>query len=459
MDREKTIIIAPNEDGLGTSAWVVRLVKELACQGLGWISSIRVVVASERLHTFHKDKYRELAIPVDVIKLEGVTKRIEMVKRAGALDIPNTVEHALLPYQESAAEYAHALGRQQVLEDADLVIDLSVPQLVKAVHSENVLRARRANRPIASVTVSDHAWSLSLRQIAWGTPLATATKGRALDATISIENDEALTQQAIVFSEPISSQIYFRHWKKLLGHSPLVIPGSLGGPLTTLEYAGDVGAARLRSEVEATGQCPQESYGTARQYARSLLGIENELPTLFISGAGTPVWDEVLGNMIDSYENAEPGYNVVIHNLVESRRRKVKFRGPEGVEIGRHGKMLTFLGGVFGDTHHVLFPAFDLVLARAGGGTVNDALACAVPLILVEEPGMWQVEQIRQSCLRMGLAEGVALSEFQEHHRACVEVRDGRLKMLQDQREQILQIKNHSEIWLAQQLLRIAKGQ
>jgi UDP-N-acetylglucosamine:LPS N-acetylglucosamine transferase len=38
----------------------------------------------------------------------------------------------------------------------------------------------------------------------------------------------------------------------------------------------------------------------------------------------------------------------------------------------------------------VLFSAFDAVLTRAGGGTVNDALAHHVPLLLVEEKHMWQ---------------------------------------------------------------------
>jgi UDP-N-acetylglucosamine:LPS N-acetylglucosamine transferase len=43
----------------------------------------------------------------------------------------------------------------------------------------------------------------------------------------------------------------------------------------------------------------------------------------------------------------------------------------------------------------VLFSAFDAVLTRAGGGTVNDALAHRVPLLLVEEKHMWQALQLK----------------------------------------------------------------
>ena len=44
----------------------------------------------------------------------------------------------------------------------------------------------------------------------------------------------------------------------------------------------------------------------------------------------------------------------------------------------------------------VLFSAFDGVLTRAGGGTVNDALAHGVPMFLVEEGNMWQVQSSKK---------------------------------------------------------------
>ena len=117
-----------------------------------------------------------------------------------------------------------------------------------------------------------------------------------------------------------------------------------------------------------------------------------------------------------------------------------------------YGKLI-FIGQVEAETHHVLFPAFDVVLTRAGGGTVNDAIACRVPLVLVEEPGMWQVEQIRQSCVALQIAESVTLEEFKLRGRDCVETDDGQLKRLKEQQERMQRIPNHGEVWLCQELL------
>lgn len=458
MNRAITLVIAPNEDGFGTSAWVVRLVKELVRQGQGSISLIKVVVATDKLQGFHKDKYLDL--PVEIIRLEGITKRIELVKKAGSLDIPGSIEQAILPYAESRAEYALALRKQNVFDDVDVVIDLGVPQLVRAAYQVDLSRMRASEKRLVSVTILDHAWSLSLRRIAFSNTAEDTRKQIVENAITNIENDEALTQQAIVFGEPISPLDYHGHWRKLLGHFPMVIPGSLGGPLSTLAYANDPNLAQVRSEMETDGQCPQEAYEKARQYARRILGISNDLPTLFVSGGGTSTWDEVLDQMIDDYESDEPNYNVVIYSPVEAKRRGASLKKRCGVEVGIYGRneRLVFIGQISADTHHILFPAFDLVLTRAGGGTVNDALACAVPLILAEEPGMWQVEQIRQSCLRMQIAEGVTLGELRSCPRVHVESQDGHLRKMDEQRNKILLIPNHSEIWVVQELLRMIKS-
>ena len=103
----------------------------------------------------------------------------------------------------------------------------------------------------------------------------------------------------------------------------------------------------------------------------------------------------------------------------------------------------------------MLFPAFDLILTRVGGDTVNDAIASRVPLVLVEEPGHWQVEQIRQSCLRMEIAEGKSPSEFQDIGKKCVETEPSKLKDLEQQKQKMERFPNHSEIWLAQELLKL----
>ncbi|MFW6105398.1 MAG: hypothetical protein ACOC7P_02325 [Chloroflexota bacterium] len=456
MDKVLTVIIAPNEDGFGTSAWAVRLVRELARQRKDSVL-IKVIVATDKRQDFHQNKYADL--PVEVIKLENVNKRIELIKKAGSVDVPSSIEQTILTYAKSRTEYADSLMEQKVFEDADIVIDLGVPQLVRTAYYENLSKVRKSNEQIVSVTVFDHAWSFSLRKIVFSDTTWRAMAQSVEDAFIDIENDEALTQQTFIFSEPISPCDYHGHWKKLLGRFPRIIPGGLGGPLSTLEYCNDPEFAQFRSHIEREGKCPQKAYDKARIHAKNILGINNNLPTLFVSGAGTPVWDDVLKGMIDDYESNKPNYNVVVYSPAEAKRREINLNIQEGmIEIGIHPKndRLIFIDRTIGDTHHVLFPAFDLVLTRAGGGTVNDAIACGVPLVLVEEPGMWQVEQIRQSCRKMRIAEDVTLKKFQDNPRACIEESD-ELKKLESQRKEILAIPNHSEIWLVKQLLKIAK--
>jgi hypothetical protein len=457
MNKKVTIIIAPNEDGFGTSAWTVRLVKELALQGEERISKIKIVVATHKLENFHKGRYFNTPIDIQVIRLNQGANRIELTKKKdGSVDIPNSIQQAVLTYAESRAKYASELMRQNLLESADLVIDFGVPQLVRAVYNENLLRALRPNSPVIGVTVLDHVWSLSLRQIIMSDPSFGRLTENIEDALMDMRNDEALTQETFLFAEPISQPDYYEYWRSTLGRCPKIIRGGLGGPLSTLEYVKDSEFAQLRSQFEAKDECPPEAYEKARQYAKQILGVNNDYPTLFVSGGGTCVWDEVLKKLIDDYERSEPAYNTVVYSPAEVERRGICLRKEGRVEKGvlRNNEKLIFVGQTVGETHHVVFPAFDLVLTRAGGGTVNDALTCGVPLMLVEEPGMWQVEQIRQSCLRMQVAEGVKLDDFKKSPRACVESQEGELKKLEDRRARVLALPNHREIWLARELMK-----
>ena len=206
----------------------------------------------------------------------------------------------------------------------------------------------------------------------------------------------------------------------------------------------------------------KEEYDLAKQYAKQILGIDTDEPVLFISGGGTAVWDEVLSNMLNDYESKAPNYNVVIFNPTEAGKRGIKLK-PETISLNgtqstiqrtkwNRCNQVTFIERLERETHHVLFAAFDLVLTRAGGGTVNNAIAFRVPLVLVEEPGMWQVEQIRRSCLDMGLAEGVSLNDFMQNSRQSVEDSNGELRKLQSQQRNMQKIPNHGEFWLSRHL-------
>lgn len=432
-----TIAIAPNEDGLGTSAWTVRLVKELLRQAAGKIARIQVLVASESLARFHADKYP--ATPVEVVRLEGVSHPVRLVKASGGVNVSATIEAAVLTYSASRRAYQEALAARGVLEGADLVIDLGVPQVVRAVWEENRRRAAAGRRPIAGVTLCDHAWSRSLREMAAGQGLLTE---RAAGALARMQGDEALTPEALLFPEPLTPAEYEVHWRNELGVPVRRIPGVLGGPLWAEEWAG----AEPRAAV------------------RSLLEIEDELPVLHVSGGGTSVWDDVLAGLLDEYVRIPPRYHVAVFSPPEAGRRGVVMRVREGrscaLESGRHPacSRLIFLGRAPGETHHVLFAGFDMALTRAGGGALNDAIAFRVPLALVEEPGHWQVERIREVCWRMGLCRTATLEEFRRRGRNFIERPEGELIGGREARAALDGIPNHAEVWLAGHLLERAQG-
>ncbi len=349
-------------------------------------------------------------------------------------------------------EYAAALKETNVLDGADLIIDFGVPQLVRAAYGKRI------------VTVFDHAWSMSLARMLSSESSQVLNSLAIQDSLEDIRDDEALTHQSILFPEPICPFDYHGYWRRLLGQLPEVIPGVLGGPLRTLAYVRDSVYETIRlAFVDGKGsQQLKEEYDLAKRYAKQILGIETDEPVLFISGGGTSVWDEILSNMLDDYEAKAPNYNVVIFNPTEAGKRGITLK-PETISFQdsqstiRRAKWnrcnkITFIETLEHETHHVLFAAFDLVLTRAGGGTVNNAIAFRVPLVLVEEPGMWQVEQIRHSCIRMGLAEGVSLDDFMKNGRQCVEDMNGDLKDLTSQRMEMQNIPNHREFWLSHKL-------
>lgn len=74
--------------------------------------------------------------------------------------------------------------------------------------------------------------------------------------------------------------------------------------------------------------------------------------------------------------------------------------------------MIRILRGAAACTYQAIIAGVELVVSRAGGATVNDCLACAVPMLLVPEPGHWQVEAIRTAAVDEGFAVPLPYSDF-----------------------------------------------
>ena len=444
------IVIAPNEDGFGTSAWVVMLAKELSRHSS--IAQVKIVIATKKREDFHSDKYRDDPNVV-LTRLPGQPNRIEVPKNRGAVDVPGTIEQCILTYPQSRIEYAEAITSKNVIDDADVIVDFGVPHMARAAYGKR------------TATIFDHAWSMSLARIVSSDTPSAPIPQDVNNALEDMRNDEALTQQVILFGAPICPLDYHGYWKRLLGRTPKVIPGALGGPLCTLAYAHDPIYAAIRpSFVEKhVAQLSHAVFNLTTAYAKELLGITNDKPVLFVSGGGTAVWDDVLSGLVDTYEASPPSYNVVMFSPSEVARLGIKLTTetivlngtPRTIKRAKSERCdrITFIDTLEGETHHVLFAAFDLILTRAGGGTVNNALAFRVPLVLIEEPGMWQVEQIRRSCVTMGIAESFSLEDFRQQPRQCIETATGTLKDLAAQSQEMHNIPNHGEFWLCHELL------
>lgn len=446
-----SIVIAPNEDGLGTSAWTVRLAKELYRQtkNHGDDIEIRVIYATEERERFHSNKYE--GFPIKPIKLEDILNPIKLIKRGdGSVNIEESIKELIMPYDKSRRDYQRALQQQSILENINMVIDLGVPQITRAVYQEN----QKRSKPIKMATVFDHAWGLTLRKIFCSDPESRGYKQTIENTLQDIENDESLTMETFLFPEPIAPADYHGYWKKLLGHFPKVIDGTLDGPLSTLSYMNEDISSYL-STLERGNKLPEEIiYKKGRDYAKQLLEIENDDLTLHISGGGTGVWNELIEKIIGKYKEKEPNYNVVIYSPIEAKKLG-KATKENKVPKKKEGR-ITFIGSTYGETHGVIYPAFDAILTRAGGGTVNRAIALRVPLVLIEEEGMWQVEQIRKSCLNMQLIEGdIILNKFKGNPREYIETEDGGLKTFHEQKQKMSQIPYHSEISLVTSLLKM----
>jgi hypothetical protein len=91
-----------------------------------------------------------------------------------------------------------------------------------------------------------------------------------------------------------------------------------------------------------------------------------------------------------------------------------------------HSDRIRYYGPVRGTTQQPMMPAFDRIITRAGGGTVNDALAAGVRMAFVEEPQV-QIKLIERECARLGISRPAAtLTAFQRHAWECI---DGLVRM------------------------------
>jgi hypothetical protein len=356
------VALVPNDDGYGPSALGFYVAKAMLRRGVSLV--IRNESALILNACFYKDEIKN-----GTVSLKAIFGGIRLRKTAEGVDIPASLED-IRGYPARSAKYA-------VPEDVEAVVDIGTPCAARA--------ARLAGKP--AITICDHSWGktyeILLEESTAGVPGPTTSTRPAIEkladyevakAINELKKDESNAQVVFLFPEFMAPRPYQEHWKSL----PVKIEpigGVFGGPAVS----------------------PKE--------ARSTMAIPEGAPsrTVYILGGGTPVWDAKLPEIILQMKDKSLPYNLVVFD----RNAKPN----EYVRVGQN----VFKGGVIdGATVQGLLPGIDLVITRAGGGIVNDAVACRVPFACVEEPNHLQVEMIRQNCQEEGLTRSIRIGEFRE---------------------------------------------
>jgi len=299
----------------------------------------------------------------------AVDNLIELRKPRGLISIPETLER-IGSYRKLSDTYP-APG---IAPPFHLVLDIGVPAA-----------ARWATKwGVPSVTVFDHAWSLTLemilkdlaamqrrRELPRSHRFGAGERRQWLELVQEIRQDEKHVQKLFLFPRFLTPGVFWRHWRGQLGVRPANLGGVLGGE-------------------------PEWS----RPQARKFLRITRPGPTVLIQAGDTPVWDGPLQDLVRTLTESDKDLeaNVVIY--VPASMPSADFDDAGLKRVRR-------LTPVPGATIQRVLPAIDFMLTRAGGGSVNDAVACRVPFACVEETGQSQVREILRACRAAGLTRRI----------------------------------------------------
>jgi hypothetical protein len=238
-----------------------------------------------------------------------------------------------------------------------------------------------------TVSLFDHAWGKTLELILDDPEVAAdptlsehdrAAWRRLIDA---LREDERHTQRLYALPECIMPEVFAAYWR------------DLGVPVTPL------GAV--------LGGSPRFTPAQARAH----LGFDRPGKIVLIQGGDTDAWVELLERLLAAADHPAQA------ERLDAQGIDVAVYIPSGAAA--LGARLPAAGGrvrqvhfVTGGTIQELLPAVSLLITRAGGGTVNDAVACRVPFVCVREPTQRQVAAILAACERQGLTRPIDYDAF-----------------------------------------------
>ncbi|MBI5684929.1 MAG: hypothetical protein HZC54_07600 [Verrucomicrobia bacterium] len=408
------ILAVPNEDGFGPSALLSYVVKELLAQQ----PDSHATIWNRSRADYNRSLYRDL-VAGGRANVEPVNNLIQLAKDAstGEVSIAGTLA-SIGDYRAASERYAVSARPG----DFDLVVEFGVPAVARWA----------AKHDIPCVSICDHAWGRTLEMIFANTkePLTVRQRTQWRSLIAAIRRDESFTRKLFLFPEFISPPLFRVHWQ---GVAPRAV---------VRRFSGVLGGASSWSE----------------QKTREYLGFARPGRIVIIQGGDTPAWDAMLQRLVPAFLDAS--------TKLEAQRLNVAIYVPRRIAahsaiarlsdpaVARRCPRVRAFAPVPGGTTQELFPHVNLLVTRAGGGTVNDAIACRTPFVCVHERSQSQVEATLATCVRHGLTrvvDGEAL-EADPLRAILAEVSRAR-----DNRRMALAMKaisNHAERELVREILR-----
>jgi len=356
------ILFIPCEDGFGPSALLSYIVKDMLKKRLSW----KVTVWNKSRFNYNTKLYSK-EISENKLVVKPISSIIELEKTNGRVSVSKTFSN-LLHYHKQRENYPE----DNSSEYFDMVVDFGTPMAARWASKKNM----------KTISVFDHCWSKTLEMIL-GEYKESKFKGKD-NSTLkkwnqlieSIKEEEKNTQRLFLFKY-ITPPLYYEAWKKLIdGHKITPIQGVFG---------------------------------------RSTLKIKNGT-TICIQGGDTPAWDKLLFSIVykfsddkkDILKNSNITFRIYIPDRIANAPGfKPLFSG--------HCPWIKPLSLMEGTTLTPLLSESDFLVTRAGGGTVNDAIACRVPFISVEEPLQKQVNETMKMCIKNGITRKISYNKFIEN--------------------------------------------
>ncbi|MFA6564293.1 MAG: hypothetical protein WCV00_20490 [Verrucomicrobiia bacterium] len=422
------ILAAPNEDGFGPSALLSYVVKELLAQH----PDSRATIWNRSRADYNRSLYRDL-VAAGRVNVRPVCNLIQLAKDAstGEVSIAGTLAQ-IGDYRAASARYAGGVRPGNF----DLVVEFGVPAAARWAAKSGIpcvsifdhawartlemilatamqktkpltpaLSPRRGekekilaplNEPLNSEVIADQENSFPL-PIRWGegqgegqslfnkhaldaaAPITTRQRAQWRNLVAAIRRDESFTQKLFLFPEFISPPLFRAHWRNVAPRAAARrLSGVLGGTTSWSE-----------------------------RQAREYLGFAMPGRIVMIQGGDTSAWDALLQWLVPAFLDARAELEARRLNVAFYIPRRIAGRGAVArladPAVARRCPRVRAFAPVPGGTTQEIFPFVDLLVTRAGGGTVNDAIACRTPFVCVRECSQSQVEATLAACVRRGL--------------------------------------------------------